>query len=146
MTPLVTTPKPTNKPSNNNKTSLNSITMSFETGFQASTRNEKLIAFWTHAIDKMLSNIEIVPDASFEEEYHELHVPQNVLVKTGSSSIEEYLGSARAGFHMMIQSLPSEVRIVVEQYIIDRLIQTRKRLPDDVVDSDIVFGTDNPFA
>jgi hypothetical protein len=31
--------KPTNKPSNNNKTSLNSITMSFQTGFQASTRH-----------------------------------------------------------------------------------------------------------
>jgi hypothetical protein len=135
-----------NKQTNNNKTSLNSITMSFETGFQASTRNEKLIAFWTHAIDKMLSNIEIVPDASFEEESNELYIPQNVLVKTGSSSIEEYLGAVRSGFHMMIQSLPSEVRIVIEQYIVNRLIESRKRLPDDVVDTDIVFGTGNPFA
>lgn len=120
--------------------------MSFETGFQASTRNQTLIAFWTHAIDKMLSNIEIVPDVSFEEESNELYVPQDVLVKTGSSSIEEYLGAVRAGFHLMIQSLPSEVRIVIEQYIINRLILTRNRLPDDVVDTDIVFGTGNPFA
>jgi hypothetical protein len=150
------------------------IIMSFAQGFEQSNATQRLIAFWTHAIDKLLMSSEIVPEprassldakrrapqrstrsvgrpkgareASGAPKGHELHIPFNVMVKTGSNTTEQYCGAVRSGFHMVIQSLPSDVRPVIEDYLQSRLIKSRNRLPEEVVDADIIFGTGEPVA
>lgn len=119
--------------------------MKFADGFQESTRTEKLVAFWTHMIDRLALSMEILPAEEDLERSHTMYVPYNVMTKTGSPTQEHYLGAVRGGFHLMIQSLPSNVRPVIENYIQERLIKTRNQIPDDVMDSDVVFGTDDPF-
>ena len=118
--------------------------MSFAQGFEQSNATQRIIAFWTHAIDRMLMSSEIVPDASYEGD--ELHIPFNVMVKTGSTTVDQYFGAVRSGFHMVIQSLPSDVRPVIEDYLQARMIKSRNRLPEEVVDADIIFGTGEPIA
>lgn len=103
--------------------------------------NQQLFAFWTHAIDKFASSIETFAEL---EETEESSVPDCVIQQTGATDEIEYLEMARAGFHLAIQSLPEDVRVPVEQYLAKRLVLTMSRVPEDLVDSDVLLGT-NPI-
>jgi len=117
--------------------------MNFTQGFEQSNTTQRLIAFWTHAIDKFALSMETVP---FDDELDETYVTADVMQRTGASTEDAYLGTVRAGFHMAIQALPDEVKRTVEKYMTERLALVRKLVPDEILDADVLLGTNDPFA
>lgn len=117
--------------------------MNFTHGFEQGDTTQRLIAFWTHAIDKFALSIETVP---FDEELDDLYVPANVVQRTGVANPDAYLGMARAGFHLAIQTLPGEVKEHVEKYLRERMGLIEQRVPEEILDSDVLLGTKSPFA
>lgn len=117
--------------------------MNFTQGLEQSDSTQRLIAFWTHAIDKFALSIETVP---FDDELlDDLYVPTDVMQRTGAANEDAYLGMARAGFFIAIQTLPVEVKLHVEKYLAERMALIVKRVPEEILDSDVLLGTGNPF-
>jgi hypothetical protein len=117
--------------------------MNFTQGFEQSDSTQRLIAFWTHTIDKFALSIETVP---FDDELDDLYVPTDVMQRTGAANEDAYLGMARAGFHLAIQTLPVEVKLHVEKYLCERMALIEKRVPEEILDSDVLLGTGNTFS
>ena len=117
--------------------------MNFTQGLEQCDSTQRLIAFWTHAIDKFALSIETVP---FDDELlDDLYVPTDVMQRTGAANEDAYLGMARAGFFIAIQTLPVEVKLHVEKYLAERMALIVKRVPEEILDSDVLLGTGNPF-
>ena len=99
--------------------------MNFTQGFEQSDSTQRWIAFWTHTIDKIALSIETVP---FDDELDDLYVPTDVMQRT---------------FRLAIQMLPGEVKLHVEKYLCERMALIEKRVPEEILDSDVLLGTGN---
>ena len=108
--------------------------MNFSDGASRTSKTQKLIAFWKYTIDTYAYMLEqgVEIDASDDP---------LCLQGTGCDTEESFYGAVRSGFLAAIDTLPREARQPVYEYLYERVILMRKRLPDDIVDDDIIFGT-----
>ena len=108
--------------------------MNFSDGASRTSKTQQLIAFWKYTIDTYAYTLEqcVEIDASDDP---------LCLQGTGCDTDESFYGAVRCGFRAAIDALPREARQPVYEYLYDRVILMRKRVPEDIVDDDIIFGT-----
>ena len=110
--------------------------MNFEQGASQTTDVNKQIAFWKYTIDMHALMVEQCPEIDWAGE-------SVCFQGTGCDTVESFDGAVRAGFMVAINALPPEVREPVQSYLVKRMALLNERVPEDVVDQDLIFGTGN---
>ena len=108
--------------------------MNFSDGASRTSKTQQLIAFWKYTIDTYAYTLE----QGVEIDDSKDPLP---LQGTGCDTEESFHGAVRSGFLAAIDTLPQEARQPVCEYLYERVILMRKRVPEDIIDDDIIFGT-----
>ncbi len=101
---------------------INAKPMTFNSGVNNTTPNQKIIAFWIHTIDVF---------AGLADNCHSISVPTSAITRndiseatytaTGTNSCGSFMGDTCEGFKLAIDQLSDEIKLPVKKYIDARL-------------------------
>ena len=112
----------------------------FEHGCFHTTETQQRIAFWTHTVDTFFSVLE------HTDNIYNHGVSKQALEDSGTEDTYAYMGAVRSGFKKALEALPGDVKGPVERYYAQRMERCKTIVPQDVLEIDLLLGTDTNFT